>query len=121
MGPFKVVSLHESSAEIESLHDSNPVAAHVHLDQLKPYFPGNPVLAPDWDDALDLVLRGQHGAIEEEHQEEHEEEEPEKEKRKRVIMIKQGTLDPRREQTKRHHVMHQPAASPSAHHKNIMR
>ena len=76
IGPFKVVRLHDSSAEIVSLHDSEPVAAHVHLDQLKPYFPGNPVLAPDWDDALDLVLRGQRGTIEEEHPDlqDHEEE-----------------------------------------------
>ena len=78
--PFKIVKLHDSSAEIVSLHDSEPVAAHVHLDQLKPYFPWNPVLAPDWDDALDLVLRGQRGVIEEEHVGEQEEEEPEEEK-----------------------------------------
>ena len=78
VGPFEVVKLHDSSAEIVSLHESNPVTAHVHLDQLKPYFPGNPVLAPDWDDALDLVLRGQRGAIDEEHEEEHQQgEEPE--------------------------------------------
>ena len=66
VGPFKILQLHDSSAKIESLHDSNPVRVHVHLDQLKPFFAGNPVLAPDWDDALDLVLRGQYGTIEEE-------------------------------------------------------
>ena len=58
VGPFEILQLLDSSAEIESLHDSNPVRVHVNLDQLKPFVAGNPVLAPDWDDALDLVLRG---------------------------------------------------------------
>lgn len=74
VGPFKILQLHDSSAEIGSLHDSNPVRAYIHLDQLKPFVPRNPVLAPDLDDALDLVLRGQYGAIAQVEEEEQEDE-----------------------------------------------